>query len=776
TKMSSVLAGFMLGDGYEMAHHIWWFKYALQTGQPLFYQPLLAYPNGIVGVPLWTDPLQFFPAWLFALVMPLLTASNLTILLTMALNGWAMFFLVRYLIRTQERTAQTAILNAPALLAGLVFMLYPTMQGHLGAGHAGLLVQWPLVIYVYCLLRLREQGGWRWMALVVIFFFLSLTGYTLQLIYATLPVTAIFGLMLIAERNWAALRRAVIAVLLGGVLLGLFLLPVFSATVNTYQNASGIVKYSADLLAVATPSFLHPLFDKLEYTHRILGLNLDEGVAYVGVIAAVLSLIAVWKVRQARWWLGLALLAWVLSLGPLLKILNQTVTYTIDGYSSYVTLPFALFEGLPLINLERTPARFNFALALAVAILAGYGAAYLWRRIRLPAALKWAGLALTLVLIAFEYQVFWPLPTTPAEIPKAIADLGGLRDVRAVFDIPWQNFVTEQNGLYLQTAHELPLIAGHVTRSTPVSPAKLNLLQTLDPALLRAAGADAVIVHRGQDGDGSLEALARQQLGDPVYEDGSLALFMTPKTEATPTFMALLSAETTITTQADSYAYAPEDGWGMVSAALRLADLTGEQRQISLLVDGVVAQRFEVNAEQTIAVPLPMQANQFHTITLALDPACPDHYDAALECRAVAAANMRIDFTPAEASAPVMFEKGVTLANAHLPEMAQASDTLPVWMWWRFDQAVDESAVRFVHVTDAAGKLVAQQDNPLGTIAAGETRAESVEIALPADLPAGEYSVSVGWYSYPAIENFCVLTNGSCGARLVTVGTVRVGS
>ena len=46
---------------------------------------------------LWSLPLQSFPAWLFAFVMPLPAAFNLAALLTLALNGWAMFFLVRYL-------------------------------------------------------------------------------------------------------------------------------------------------------------------------------------------------------------------------------------------------------------------------------------------------------------------------------------------------------------------------------------------------------------------------------------------------------------------------------------------------------------------------------------------------------------------------------------------------------------------------------------------------------------------------------------------------------
>ena len=141
-----------------------------------------------------------------------------------------------------------------------------------------------------------------------------------------------------------------------------------------------------------------------------------------------------------------------------------------------------------------------------------------------------------------------------------------------------------------------------MTRSTPVSPAKLTLLQTLDPALLRSAGADAVIVHREQDGDGSLEALARRQLGDPVYEDQSLALFMTPPTDAPPTFMALPSAETTITTQADSYVYAPQDGWVTFSAALTLTDLSGDKRDLLLLIDGVVAQRWTIERRRSRSV------------------------------------------------------------------------------------------------------------------------------------------------------------------------------
>ena len=664
TQFSSVLVGFVHGDSYEMAHHVWWFKTALQSGQSPFYQSLLAYPNGFPGVTLWSYPLQFFPSWLFAFVLPLPAAVNLAIVLTLALNGWAMFFLARQMIdeawhaiplrndmpqRAQHavplRSAaagvggagndmserahggaprrndvserahgdvprrndvseraqravplQTVRAFAPALLAGLVFMLYPTMQGHLGVGHAGVLVQWAVPLYVYALLRLREGGSWRGIVVAAIFFFLSATGHPLEVIYVLLPLTGVYVLMLIFRREWVALRRTVIAVVIGGVLLGVLLIPVLRETLSTsaYADEGGSVRYSADLLAVFTPSFRHPVFDHFDFPSRVLGTNLDEGAAYIGVIAGLLALVAVWKVRGlqaslARWWLAVALVAWILSLGPLLKLFDQPVTFQVDGYTSYVTLPFALIANLPLIRLARTPGRFDFALALAVAALAGYGAAYLWARIRAARLIKAAGLVVVMALIAFEYQVFFPLPLTPAAIPQAVADLAARDDVRAVFDIPWDNLIAAKEALYLQTAHQHPLIAGQETRRTPVNPAKLTLLEsTLDPALLRSVGADVVLVHRDQD-FGALEQLAREQLGDPVFEDAEVALFNTPPTDAAPEFSALPFTDVTdepLSDRADSYVYAPQPGWVTVSAQLAARLAADEGRSVALLLDG----------------------------------------------------------------------------------------------------------------------------------------------------------------------------------------------
>ena len=76
TQLSTHLAGFAYGDGTEMARHIWWYNHALRTGDSIFWQPNLGYPDGMEGVLLWAHPQQFFPAWLLVFFMPLPAAAN----------------------------------------------------------------------------------------------------------------------------------------------------------------------------------------------------------------------------------------------------------------------------------------------------------------------------------------------------------------------------------------------------------------------------------------------------------------------------------------------------------------------------------------------------------------------------------------------------------------------------------------------------------------------------------------------------------------------------
>lgn len=737
TVIGTRLIGHPFGDSYEYIHHIWWLQTALRTGQPLFYQPLLGYPDGLSSPWLWAVPLQSFPAWLFALFLPLPLAFNLTTLLRLALNGWAMHVLARHL---------TGGRNGPALLAGLIFMLYPTFQGHLAVGHIGLLVLWPVPLYIYALLRLQNaaaQPPLRWLIIAAGLFAASLWGSVLLLIYLTGPVTLLFLAVPFVERNWIVLRRTLIASVLGGLLALIFILPYLIEWAAQPQAVfeGGDVTYSADLLTLFTPSFYHPLFTNLPHTHQILGIDPFERLGYVGIVTGGLALIGVWRNPQTRRWLLLAALAGLFSLGPLLKILNTVVSLNLGEQVSYITLPWLLFQDLPFISSVRTPARFNFAVGLSAAILAAYGAGWLWDRAR-----RWLIFVPLMALVIFDYQSFWPFLTVAGTVPEPVQALAAREDVRAVFDLPWTHLLAQKDGMFLQTGHHKPMIAGHVARRTPVDPAKLTILEeTLDPALLDAAGVDILILHKEWAGDaGQMQA---NMPGELLYEDGRIALYEVPPPEESPRFIGLVSDDPAIEARVDSYLFAPASGWTNIAGELQAGG-----RIVTLLLDQQPVQSWRGMDTITFDLPVPIIEAGYHTLTLKVEPPCPHHFPAAQRCRSVQVNALAFgDYVAQPLPGSVPFARGVELAGYRI-----ASDTQTIQLWWRFGENLTDNDIRFVHIVDAAGKLAAQSDTPLGLQAPGDSWVEQIPFA---DLPAGVYDVYTGWYTYPDYVRFPVLAD-----------------
>jgi hypothetical protein len=684
TQLDARLIGHPFGDATEYAAHVWWIKHALQTGQNPFFQPLLLYPQGLSAAWLWSAPLQSFPAWLFAFVMSVPAAFNLSALLTLALNGWSMFRLARFLLSQphplapslggegegvvgtrHERAAKGQIPTPPpappriqggetdfplfhasgerksggevdsvlspqpsvllsAFLAGLTFMLYPTFQGQLAAAHTGLLVLWGVPLLLLALLRLRD--GRRFIGIGAALFAVSLWGNLLLLFYLLAPLLGVYALMLLRRRDWSLLGRTLLTLILGGLLALPFLLPTLREATGG-ASEPGAVRYSAALLGIVAPSFNHPLFSGLEYPRRVLGIDPFEGAAYLGVITAALAAVALIKRRESRWWLIVALSAWVLSLGSLLKLDDAPLTVQVGGYATAIPLPAALLPYIPVLNIARTPGRFNFAVGFAAAILAGYGSAILTRWLK-PPRLRVIALLGLAVLIAFEYQFFWPLPTTDAVIPDPIRALAERDDVRALFDVPFQHPLVDKEGLYLQTGHQQALIGGHITRQTPLDPAAGWLLQTFDPALLDAAGADLVILHREWD-DAELEATVYARLGAPLYEDARFAVFaVAPYTGDPPGFIWISRVDAEVSDRAEVYLYAPQPGTVTLTGRI-----SADGRRARLLLDGTPLVTWTVSGAQGWNVPIDLTGAGYHTLTLAVDPACPPPNAEALVCR-----------------------------------------------------------------------------------------------------------------------------------------------
>jgi hypothetical protein len=460
---------------------------------------------------------------------------------------------------------------------------------------------------------------------------MSLWGNQLLLIYMAAPVTALFVVTQMAARHWLGLRRVLLAAVLGGMLSLIFLVPVALEQLNLPIREGNEVHYSADLLSAVTPSFYHPLFGQLDYTHRVLGIEPFERVGYLGIGAAVLALVGVWKFREARGWLVLGLIAWVFSLGPLLKVLDSVVTVAIEASLTHVVLPWAALNNLPLLNLSRTPTRFNMTVALALAITAGYGAAVVLKRLR-RSVLQTLTVIVLIGVILFEYQFFWPVPTIPGVVPEPIRSLAGRDDVRAVFNIPWEHLLTDKVGLFLQTGHQRPMLAGHVTRRTPVDPSRLSVLQaTLDYRLLDAAGADIVILHK-EWGNVMLDDFSRERLGQPFYEDARIAAFDVPDADAQAAFVSVVGDLAPITDTHNVYFYTPQPGSGQVT--LR-GQFRGEGLVITFLLDGVPVETAVSDDLIDVELPLTVSEAGYHTVTLAVEPSCPVSPSPLLTCRAV---------------------------------------------------------------------------------------------------------------------------------------------
>ncbi|MCY3796484.1 MAG: hypothetical protein OXG84_01665 [Chloroflexi bacterium] len=112
------------------------------------------------------------------------------------------------------------------------------------------------------------------------------------------------------------------------------------------------------------------------------------------------------------------------------------------------------------------------------------------------------------------------------------------------------------------------------------------------------------------------------------------------------------------------------------------------------------------------------------------------------------------EYSPPPPPAPLAyFDNGFTLDPVTLPASAQTGDTLTLHFTWRADIADDEEYAQFLHIGDEASEQWWVFDqHPLGLRLptqfwyAGLADTETWNLALPADLPAGQYSVITGLY------------------------------
>ena len=771
SELSSRFLGGDSGDAYEMARHIWWYKTALQNGEDVFHHSLLGYPEGFRAATLWVSPLRYFPMWIFALVLPLAAAYNAVLLLTVAFNGWAMYVLARRQLPATSRL--------PAFIAGLVFIMFPKMQGHLFEGHPGLLVQWPLPLLILCLFDYADNGGSRRFAFAMLFMLLTSLGNILQSVYVLAPLVIMFLIARTSRRDFVGAARVFLVALACFILLPAFVSPVLGDIMANkhFVNVGGHVRYSLDLFSPLSPSFANPFWQNIaQHSRQVIGTSLGGGAAYVGVFGCFLAMLGAVYRREARWWLLVAFAAWLLALGPVLKANGDVVSTFIAGYETVVPLPYALVINLPIFELARTPDRFMFLFAAMFSLLVGFGAAVFFSsRLIRRRSRKLQLLASVLLAAALieDYRLFGAFPSVSAEIPAEIQNLKHRRDVRAIYNVPYDNLLAAKEAMYLQTAHRKPLIAGHDARVTPVDRARLDLLAKFRPSLLHEAGADIVIINKARAAEsGQLDLLnwrARQELGEPLYEDQRFAVYETPtiRDRTSAVYSPLAETQSHVT-----YIYKEQPGWLEFNVVLEAVN-----RRVHLSLNDTPLETLQVNGRIPLSIPLPIARRGYHTLRIAPDPLCPERFDTSvLHCQRVTVENVGIDVLSEGAIYdPIRIEDGIVLAGYLLPEVS-AGDLIKIRFWWRFEADRSEKDVRFVHVLDAEGRPVpgSPPDHHFGAMPAGSELTETVSLDKSM-LEPGEYRVLTGWYELPQAIRYDVLTDVD-GAQddTVVLGAIRI--
>lgn len=114
----------------------------------------------------------------------------------------------------------------------------------------------------------------------------------------------------------------------------------------------------------------------------------------------------------------------------------------------------------------------------------------------------------------------------------------------------------------------------------------------------------------------------------------------------------------------------------------------------------------------------------------------------------------------------VQFWNIINLMGYDLPQTTlKPGDALPFTLYWQSAAPITVDLTTFAHLRDSAGNTVAQLDwtpqDALGYLPTlawppGQTIADSQAIPLPADVPAGQYRLVIGWYYAPTGERLPV--------------------
>ncbi len=593
------IASHVPGDGADdppLTWNLWWVRHALlEQGTNPFDCDAIFYPiginlafytltilNGLLSVPLQG-------------VSGLIPASNMLLLSSFILSGYGAFLLTRYVLaRTQRSPDGTGLhvmrrqpaayaIDVPAFIGGLFYAFASNKLFYAALGQWNIASSQWIPFYILYLLRLGDPDGNPRHA-VMASAFLLFQAYA-EMTYATFLV--LFTALWLVWRlpHFAALWRSkalggslllrrcslnlvilALVFLIGLLPVLVMMIPELRAEGDIFVEGGGFADvFSADLLGFLVPTMHHPLFgglvERFSFDYQV-GQHLYMG--YSVMFLAVVSLVITWRFRAVKFWSLSALVFWLLTLGPTLRV---------NGHSTSIPMPFSLVSRLPFFNGNRYPSRYSVLLILSLAILAAFA---------MRAVAEWAGRSMTskersggtarrrprpVVVLAFLAPAAFfllehlsaPLPLSDMRIPpvyEAITE--STPQSSTLLDIPvaWRNGFRVTGtadtiimfAQYYQTYHGRHLLAGNTSRNPAlkfqyfteapvintlialetghqIDPAIIEEDRSLAAAVLQFFGVSAVAVHPAQAGPDVISYVESTMPVERIYEDETSVAF-----------------------------------------------------------------------------------------------------------------------------------------------------------------------------------------------------------------------------------------------------------
>ncbi|MFL7791770.1 MAG: hypothetical protein AB8I69_06485, partial [Anaerolineae bacterium] len=694
-----------------------------------------------------------------------------------------MYALARYMTRS----------TAAAFIAGLVYAFWPYRLFEIN--HPNLVTtQWLPLFLLFLMRVVREEHKMQHACIAAVF--LALTGYARwQLLVLVAMVAGAYGIYsLIFERRYWDKRVILALVIMGALALALmspFLYPLVHAQLDREYPEDLFVETNfakqTDLLAYVIPPHNHlleGLFKGLVYTGAYERAWYSN--AYLGYAVIPLAIAGIWKARRKTWlWAGLALIAWLLALGPALRLNRQI-------YEN-IPLPYVLVENFFPIKIMREERRFNILLALPVAAMVAYGVSFLWDRARKCIGTKYLLLIFVglVFLISLDYLQI-PVQTFDTEVSSFYYTLAQEPGRFALFNLPTGR---DRSPFFMlcQTIHGKPIVEGSIARpprearefiegnpfllylrdNRMVPPDMPDLSRQLAP--LAEAGVPYMVINKLYAFPWEQDNWQAYFAYRPFYEDRHIAVYHTDpragrdfdlehelygglgvvKVISTTSFIkpgSLMEVDVLLGTTEPQ-----DEDW---AAELALVDASGQSRQAVTfpLVSGWPTDEWPANAlahgRYAFQVD-PRIPGGPYVLTLTL---VRQDTGERVGNSVVIADGLKMDLPPRIFTPPSMQTKVGATFGGELSllgyDLKQGEDELTVTLHWQALQRMDVSYKFFVHLYDMqSGELVTQVDvMPYGYTyftnwwESGEVVSDEVHLDLSAVSP-GEYQLAVGVYN-----------------------------